>query len=178
MWGLACIIVVDVIHPYIMKLIYLLPRSAGVWAVSALWVLFASDLIITLTELLRLPKKFKALEEVEKALTALSDNFGEKVVYAGVEHGMELYKEMEEKHPERAERTKERMQSIVEKRSEISEKAREKELAFRAKYEERERLLRKNIVHERIIRAYPNLLNGQHNGENFRKIRKNRDEKK
>ena len=112
----------------------------------------------------------------------MSDNIGEKIVFAGVEHGMEYARAYEEKHPEAAERGREKMQDVLEKRAEITERTREKELAFNAamreKREELEKLLRRGIVHERIIRAYPQLLKGEHNGKNFRKFRTHKDRKK
>lgn len=181
-WGLACIMVVDRVHPFVMRFVNFLPARLGMWLLVFLWLVFAADFVLTLIELLKLPKRFKAIEELEHALTNLSDNIGEKVVFAGVERGIERYHEYEEKHPEAAERGRERMQSMMEKRTEISERTRERELevnaAVRAKREELDALLHRGIVHERIIRAYPHLLEGKNNGGNFRKFRERKENKK
>lgn len=181
-WGLACILVIDRVHPHIMRLINAIPQRVGVWLLLILSAAFAADFAITLLELLKLPKKFKAIEELEKALTAVSDNIGEKIVYAGVERGMERYKDYEEKHPRSAERGKRMVQEVLEKREELSRRTRERELevnaALKEKSEELDKLLRRSIVHERIIRAYPRLLEGEHNGVNFRKFRRHKENKK
>lgn len=182
MWGLACVLVIDSVHPHIMNFINRIPYSVGIWMIAVLCALFAADLALTLIELLKLPKRFRAIEELERALTSVSDNIGEKIIYAGVEHGMEYAKAYEEKHPEAAERGREKVQGVLEKRAEISEHTREKELAFNAavkeKREELDKMLRRGIVHERIIRAYPQLLKGEHNGKNFRKFRTHKEKKK
>ena len=104
MWGLACVLVIDSVHPHIMNFINRIPYSVGIWIIAALCVLFAVDFALTLIELLKLPKRFRAIEELERALTSVSDNIGEKIIYAGVEHGMEYAKEYEEKHPDAVER--------------------------------------------------------------------------
>ena len=182
MWGLACVLVIGSVHPHIMNFINRIPYSAGIWIIAALCVLFAVDFALTLIELLKLPKRFRAIEELERALTSVSDNIGEKIIYAGVEHGMEYAKAYEEKHPDAVERGREKVQGVLEKRAEISERTREKELEFNAvmkeKREELDKMLRRGIVHERIIRAYPQLLKGEHNGNNFRKFKTHKEKKK
>ena len=62
-WGIACVLVVDVIHPIIMKLVNALPHMLSFWLMAALYVLLVTDAVLTLVELLKLPKRFKAMEE-------------------------------------------------------------------------------------------------------------------
>lgn len=127
-WGLACMMVVDILHPYIMDFIDFIPHRPGSAIIAAAWLLFAADFVLTLEELLKIPKRFKAVEELETALHTLSDKFGEKIIYAGVERGVERVHEYEEKHPEKAERNKERVQAVKKKHAALNEKIRDIEL--------------------------------------------------
>ena len=177
-WGIACVLVVDIIHPIIMKLVNVLPHTLSLWLMGALYVLLVTDAVLTLVELLKLPKRFKAMEELEAAITAISDAMGENI-YDSVERGRQRSEAFNEKHPDIAEKSREYMADMLEKRSEINQKAKEREdankEALAARKAELEaklaRLKGKNIVHRRITRAYPQLLEGKNNGANFRKLK-------
>ena len=177
-WGIACVLVVDIIHPIIMKLVNALPHTLGLWLMGALYVLLVTDAVLTLVELLKLPKRFKAMEELEAAITAVSDAMGENI-YDSVERGRQRSEAFNEKHPEIAEKSREYMADMLEKRSELNQKAKEREdagkEALAARKAELEaklaRLKGRNIVHRRITGAYPQLLEGKNNGANFRKLK-------
>ena len=179
-WGIACVLVVDIIHPIIMKLVNALPHTLGLWLMGALYVLLVTDAVLTLVELLKLPKRFKAMEELEAAITAVSDAMGENI-YDSVERGRQRAEAFTEKHLEIAEKSREYMADMLEKRSEINQKAKEREdarkEALAARKAELEaklaRLKGRNIVHRRIANAYPQLLEGKNNGANFRKLKEN-----
>lgn len=179
-WGIACVLVVDIIHPIIMKLVNALPHTLGLWLMGALYVLLVTDAVLTLVELLKLPKRFKAMEELEAAITAVSDAMGENI-YASVERGRQRSEAFNEKHPDIAEKSREYMADMLEKRSEINQKVKEREdankEALAARKAELEaklaRLKGGNIVHRRIAKAYPQLLEGKNNGANFRKLKEN-----
>ena len=177
-WGIACVLVVDIIHPIIMKLVNAVPHTLGLWLMAALYVILAADAVLTLVELLKLPKRFKAMEELEAAITAVSDAMGENI-YDSVERGRQRSEAFNEKHPDIAEKSREYMTDIREKRNEINQKAKEREdagkealAARKAELEARlARLKGRNIVHRRIANAYPQLLEGKNNGANFRKLK-------
>ena len=179
-WGIACVLVVDIIHPIIMKLVNALPHTLGLWLMGALYVLLVTDAVLTLVELLKLPKRFKAMEELEAAITAVSDAMGENI-YDSVERGRQRSEAFNEKHPDIAEKSREYMADMLEKRSELNRKAREREdagkealAARKAELEAKLAQLKgRNIVHRRITRAYPQLLEGKNNGANFRKLKEN-----
>lgn len=184
-WGAACVLVVDVIHPMIFKLICAIPEKLSLWLMVFFTAVLISDAVITLWNMLKLPKRLRAIDELEKAMTAVSDAIGEKV-YEGVERSKERSEAFDEKHPELAERRKEAFEDVLEKRSEINRevKAREDESleALRAKKAELEaklEALRKpNIISERIAMAYPKLSEGRHYGRQIAKIRERRAQRK
>lgn len=177
-WGLACVLVVDVIHPLIMGLVNAIPHALGWWLLGVLYVVLVADTILTLTELMKLPRRFKAIQELENAITAVSDAMGENI-YGTVERGRQRSEAFDEKHPDVAEKRREYVADVLEKRGEINRRAKEREdagkealAARRAELEEKlAKLKGRNIVHRRIARAYPQLLDGKNNGANFRKLK-------
>lgn len=185
-WGLACVLVVDVIHPLIQKLIDAIPVNAGWWLIWIFAAIMASDALITLIELLKLPKRFKAVEELEKMMTAVSDAVGEKVLYEGYDRAKERREAFVERHPELTERSREAVQDVLEKRSEINTALREREderderrAQRRSEMEARiNGILSHNVIHERIARAYPHLAEGEHNGAHFRRLLERADKRR
>lgn len=185
-WGLGCVLVVDVIHPNIMDLINAIPYSLGKWLLPLLFVVLAADGIITLWALLKLPKRFKAMEELEKAIHGLSDAMGENLIYKPVERNIGRIQSFEEKHPEMAEKKQEYTRDILDKRTEINDRVKEREDASkaalrekRAELEQRLSELRgKGFVQRRITMAYPKLLEGRHNGGNFQRLKEHYESRK
>lgn len=177
-WGFACVLVVDVLHPMIQKLIDAIPVNLGWWLIWIFAALMAADAIITLVELLKLPKRFKAVEELERMMTAVSDTVGEKVLYEGYDRVKERREAFDERHPELHEMEQETIKDVLEKRSEINNTLREREDArkeritqYRDELEQRiSEVLRHNVIHERIAKAYPHLIEGEHNGTHFREL--------
>ena len=184
-WGAACVLVVDVIHPMIFKLICAIPEKLSLWLMVFFTAVLISDAVITLWNMLKLPKRLRAIDELEKAMTAVSDAIGEKV-YESVEHSKERSEAFDEKHPELAERRKEAFEDVLEKRREINRevKAREDESlealrARKAELEAKLEALRKpNIISERIAMAYPKLSEGRHYGRQIARIRERRAQRK
>lgn len=173
-WGFACVLVVDVIHPLIARLVALIPNRVGWWLIWVFAVIMAADALITLIELLKLPKRFKAVEELERMMTAVSDTVGEKVLYEGYDRMREARESFDERYPELHEKNMEAVSAVLNKRSEINTALREREDARSARLAELEGkisdTLRHNVVHERIIRAYPHLAEGERTGSYFKRI--------
>lgn len=173
-WGFACVLVVDVIHPLIARLIAYIPVRAGRWLIWMFAVIMAADAVITLIELLKLPKRFKAVQELERMMTAVSDTVGEKVLYEGYDLVRGAHEALDEHYPEVHEKNMEAVSAVLTKRSEINTALREREDARAARRAELEAkiadTLRHNVVHERIVRAYPHLTEGAQNGAGFKRL--------
>lgn len=177
-WGIACVLVVDVIHPLIMTGIDRFPYQAGFWLELGLFALLLTDMGMTLYGLLKLPKHFKAIEELERAMTAVSDTVGEKLIYEPMERGKERREAFDEKHPELAEKTREYAREALEKRRQINAQVKEREDAGkqavaekRAELEQHMAELRDNMVLRRIARAFPDLAKGRNHGIHFMRLR-------
>ena len=66
---------------------------------------------------LKLPSRFRAITEMEKALTAVSDAMGEKLIYEPMERGKERREAFAQSHPGLAEKTREAGPGALARRS-------------------------------------------------------------
>ena len=141
LWGLAAAFVVGAVHPFVFMVINKTPFVFGVILMSVLLAVFVTDLAITVTELVRLPKKMGAMLEAERALKAISDKIGENIsdtAIAAKEKGNEL-----------AEESKPRLEEL---KAEYEQKAAE----YKRRFENR------GFVPKRIFKAFPNLKSGRY----------------
>lgn len=141
LWGLAAAFVVGAVHPFVFMLINKTPLLLGAILMSVLLAVFLTDLVITVTELAKLPKKMGAMLEAERALKAVSDKIGENIsdtAIAAKEKGGELAKE-----------SKPRLEEL---KAEYEQKAAE----YKRQFESR------GFVHKRIFKAFPNLKSGRY----------------
>lgn len=140
LWGLAASFIIGAIHRFIYMLIEKTPFVLGVILLAVFSAAFIADFIVTLTALVKLPKKLKAMAEAERALRAVSDKIGENIsdtTIAAKEKGEAL-----------AEENKPRLEEL---RAEYEKK--KKELSA---------MLERNFVQRRIFKAFPNLKNGRY----------------
>lgn len=140
LWGLAASFIIGAIHRFIYMLIEKTPFVLGVILLAVFSAAFIADFIVTLTALVKLPKKLKAMAEAERALRAVSDKIGENIsdtTIAAKEKGEAL-----------AEENKPRLEEL------------------KAEYEKRKKefsaMLARNFVQRRIFKAFPNLKNGRY----------------
>lgn len=140
LWGLAASFIIGAIHRFIYMLIEKTPFVLGVILLAVFSAAFISDFTVTLTALVKLPKKLKAMAEAERALRAVSDKIGENIsdtTIAAKEKGEAL-----------AEENKPRLEEL---KAEYEKKKKE----FSA-------MLERNFVQRRIFKAFPNLKNGRY----------------
>lgn len=151
LWGLACILIVDVIHPLIAGAVALLPTWLG-WSAAGLFcAMIVADTIVTVISVNRMNQQLKQLEEVGKLLHALSDSIGGTVAETAIaaeKKKIELREGVEQKKNElleETERKKHELADAVAKRREEAEKRREALLS---------ELSRR---HGRFVQAFPDL---------------------
>ena len=140
LWGLAASFIIGAIHRFIYMLIEKTPFVLGVILLAVFSAAFIADFTVTLTALVKLPKKLKARAEAERALRAVSDKIGENIsdtTIAAKEKGEAL-----------AEENKPRLEEL---KAEYEKKKKE----FSA-------MLERNFVQRRIFKAFPNLKNGRY----------------
>lgn len=140
LWGLAASFIIGAIHRFIYMFIEKTPFVLGVILLAVFSAAFIADFTVTLTALVKLPKKLKAMAEAERALRAVSDKIGENIsdtTIAAKEKGEAL-----------AEENKPRLEEL---KAEYEKKKKE----FSA-------MLERNFVQRRIFKAFPNLKNGRY----------------
>lgn len=140
LWGLAASFIIGAIHRFIYMLIEKTPFVLGVILLAVFSAAFIADFIVTLTALVKLPKKLKAMVEAERALRAVSDKLGENIsdtTIAAKEKGTVL-----------AEENKPRLEEL--------------KAEYEKKKKELSAMLSRNFVHRRIFKAFPNLKNGRY----------------
>ena len=140
LWGLAASFIIGAVHRFVYVLIVKTPFVLGVILLAVFSAAFIADFIVTLTALVKLPKKLKAMAEAERALRAVSDKIGENIsdtTIAAKEKGTAL-----------AEENKPRLDEL--------------KAEYEKKKKELSAMLDRNFVHRRIFKAFPNLKNGRY----------------
>ena len=140
LWGLAASFIIGAVHRFVYMLIVKTPFVLGVILLAVFSAAFIADFIVTLTALVKLPKKLKAMAEAERALRAVSDKIGENIsdtTIAAKERGTAL-----------AEENKPRLDEL--------------KAEYEKKKKELSAMLDRTFVHRRIFKAFPNLKNGRY----------------
>ena len=140
LWGLAASFIIGAVHRFVYVLIVKTPFVLGVILLAVFSAAFIADFIVTLTALVKLPKKLKAMAEAERALRAVSDKIGENIsdtTIAAKEKGEAL-----------AEENKPRLEEL--------------KAEYEKKKKELSAMLERNFVQRRIFKAFPNLKNGRY----------------
>lgn len=95
LWGLACTLIMDVIHPTVYKLIRIIPKIPGTILLVVLCIIFGVDLVITVGTILKFNQRLKLLDEMAVKLKVVSNEIGENI-YEGVTVAMEKGEEFKE----------------------------------------------------------------------------------
>lgn len=78
-WGLACFVLYEAVHPLIQRLFALLNPKFIFYTDIILLIIFVVDLTLTILTLIGLNKKFKKIEEANLDMRVVSDNIGKRV---------------------------------------------------------------------------------------------------
>lgn len=95
LWGLACTLIMDVIHPKIYWLIRNVPKLVGTILLVIFCLVFAVDLVITVASILKFNQRLKLLDEMAAKLKVVSNEIGENI-YEGVTVAVEKSEEWKE----------------------------------------------------------------------------------
>lgn len=85
LWGVACLVVVRLIHPFILRFVNWIPHTVGIIVLIILFAGFTSDMIITVMGILNIRKKIKLLNAISAEMRKISDFSGEKLYDAVTE---------------------------------------------------------------------------------------------
>ncbi len=79
LWGVACLIVVRLIHPLISVFVSKIPHTLGIIVISVIMLCFVSDMIFTILAIINFKKKIRILEGISAEMRKISDKTGEKI---------------------------------------------------------------------------------------------------
>lgn len=159
-WGLACTFVMDIVHPMIYKFITVIPHVPGAILLMLLMSVFAVDIVITVSTILKFNERLKAMDEIAARIHSISDEIGERVYenVTNAESRHEDYKlTFEENLMEFTSEMSYRRDAFAE---ELEKKARERE-ELRARY--RALMEQKNMGFGRLLRAFPDMISRNQN---------------
>lgn len=195
MWGIACVLVVELIHPTVLWLIDLVPELVGMVALALFSVMMLADMTATVRSILKINKQLGQIDEVAQNIRKLSNDLGENLAdtmflaaekRAGIQENLS---ELKEELSGRKDALTENFSDFVDEMKTDMEERREawqqkqvaQQQAQQQKVEELkqrlEQLLRPgDRVQNRILDAYPKLRSLRHTSalEQLRIWRKNR----
>ncbi len=188
-WGLACTFIMDIVHPVIYKTITTIPFVVGVVFLVIIMTVFAIDLCVTVSTILKFNRQLKLLHEVADQIHKVSDEIGENI-YENVNTVIEKSEEFQETHAnllekvdetkEKFDETKERIglalgENVMEAKSELQAKKEaheEKWAAYSGSIKEklqlkeelnekyRQLLENRNRGFRRLVKAFPDMKSG------------------
>ena len=80
-WGVACLILVDRIHPNVSSLINLIPQTLSEGLLLVFSILLISDFLATVNLILELNRKLKTINKIALKIRESSDSIGENIAY-------------------------------------------------------------------------------------------------
>jgi uncharacterized membrane protein len=93
LWGFACMLVLDMIHPPIRRLVAALPTVLSTVLLVILYAILAADIIATLRTIAKLNRQLGEIDEIASKLRALSDEMTEDLsggTFAAMDKGLDL----------------------------------------------------------------------------------------
>lgn len=151
LWGFACILIVDVIHPLIAGVVSLLPTWIGWMAAGVFSAMIVADTVVTVISVNRMNQRLKQLEEVGKLLHSLSDSIGGTVAETAIaaeKKKIELREGVEQKKTELLEETERKKQELADAAAKRREEAEQRREALLSELSRR---------HGRFMEAFPDL---------------------
>ena len=117
-WGVACVIIVDFIHPAIHSLMVHLPVTLGMILLVLFCTVLIADIWVTASAIFKINRHLASMERIVAELRELSDNLGENL-YKGVVEAMEKTEEAKQKL-EVPESVSERIQALKENYNDLA----------------------------------------------------------
>jgi Predicted membrane protein len=155
MWGLVCLLVMNVIHPIIQNLVLLVDIRVGQIILIIFYTYLAIDIVATVQSIFKLSKQLKQINRMAAKMRNLSDYIGEKISSESI-----LFME-------KTEELKTEMAELKDNAIEVIEEG--KTIATRVIEEQDEKLaqmLDKSFMgQKRILQAFPNMKSKNYNEE-------------
>lgn len=142
-WGVACVLIVDVIHPMFEKIFAMCPRFVGMIVLVFSLIAMFADVYVTAASILKMNRRLAAMGDIAEELHRISDEIGENI-YTNVMEALERRDELKLK-------SKEFTDEVQERQDEIQERIRQ----LRDRYQEISDVFQKK--HKRLLKAFPRM---------------------
>lgn len=103
-WGVACVLIVRVIHPIVQLALSWLPLAVGILLIIVLGIVLAADMYVTASGILKLNKHLEAMDKIALELKELSDKVGANI-FENVMETMDKQEELKHKYQEMTHQT-------------------------------------------------------------------------
>lgn len=110
-WGVACVAIVEFIHPVVHKVLSWIPKSIGIGLIVVLGIAILADLYVTVSTILKMNRHLEKMKEIAAELHRISDELGESI-YKDVVEVLERREEWKLKVQEASGEVKEKMQDV------------------------------------------------------------------
>lgn len=190
-WGVACVLIVRVIHPFVYQMVVMIPVTVGIVLAAVFGVGLLADLYVTTAEILKLNKKLETMEKISAELRELSDMIGVNI-HESVMETMEFSEETKKQLDSAVSELREKLDTVAEEHKDhLEERIDRVEEKIEAKlYPEEEKALlaelrnkyadlkgkyadlagRSTLVTRRLIDAFPKMESRLHK-EMFNEMR-------
>ena len=169
-WGLACLFVVELLHPTVLWLIRLIPHTLGVVLLGLLMAALLVDLAATVSTIAKLNRRLSQIDEMAARIREASNDLGEGLaerVLDAAERGADWREDLEEWTDKLAQRREAVSDGLDSLRDDLQERLEERRGQVRQQLEEwlsstRELLDRNGFGQRRLLRAFPQLRSLDH----------------
>ena len=144
-WGVACVLIVDFIHPVIHKLLLYIPVIVGVIILIILGIGMFADLYVTASGILKMNKRLAAMQEIADELHEISDKIGENI-YKNTIAAMETQDAIKDSVTEKQEELKD---SFTAKQEEFKDSLAAKQMEFKDSFALKQEEIMGNLTERR-----------------------------
>lgn len=165
-WGFACLFVVKLLHPTVLLMIRLIPKTLGAVLLGAQGAVMAVDLAATVASIAKLNRRLEQIDELAARIKEASNEFGENLaerVLDAAERGAGWKEDMDEL----AFKLSERRAELADEREEREQRREERLDQARQQLEEWRASMQKllegeSFGHRRLLKAFPRLRSIDH----------------
>ena len=177
LWGIACVLIVYLIHPPIAGLLSLLPVWLGWSIIAILGTALLADCYVTSAAIFKFNRHLARMEKIAEELHEISDQIGADIfehTIRTIEHGelaQEKFKESKQKLEESRQRLDASRQKLEEAKQRLESESRQRLDTISDELLERIRNLKSNyreledspnLIIRRLINAFPRLESKNH----------------
>ena len=112
-WGVACVIIVRVIHPVIHKVLTFIPHTLGIVLLVIFEICILVDLYVTAAGILKLNHQLEAMAKIAEELHEISDKLGENI-HEGMMDTIEATEEGRRKLEAATEESRKKLEAVTE----------------------------------------------------------------